>query len=99
GTSTQQPADQEELQQGLAEMQSTNRELHLQLQDHTVEIQRIEDQIAMLRQSVERTAAEHAKLVENVHSLSNLIRLFGAGLAILLIVLIVFAVLLLTHPR
>ena len=87
----------EELQQGLAEIQTGHRQLHLQVQDQTVELRRVEDQITMLRQSVERSATEHAELVADVKSLGNLVRTIGAGLAILLVVLISLTILLLTR--
>jgi hypothetical protein len=97
GAGTTQSAAQEELHQGLAEIQSSHRELHLQVQDQTVDMRRIEDQLTLLRQTAERNAAEHAELVEDVRSLGNLVRILGAGLAILLVVLITLAVLLLTR--
>ena len=100
GTSASQSAAQEELHQGLAEIQASHRELHLQMQDQTVEMRRIEDQLTLLRQTVERNATEHAELVENVRSLGNLVRIIGTGLAILLVILITLTVLLLSrhHP-
>ena len=90
-------AAQEELHQGLAEIQANYRELNLKVQDQTVELRRIEDQITLLRQSVERNATEHTELVEDVRSLSNLVRTIGAGLAILLVILITLTVLLLAR--
>ncbi len=97
GASAAQSAAQEELHQGLSEIQSSHRELHLQVQDQTVEMRRIEDQIVLLRQAAERNATEHTELVRNVQSLSNLVRVIGAGLAILLVILITLAAILLTH--
>jgi hypothetical protein len=87
----------EELHQGLTEIQTSHRELRLQVQDQTVEMKRIEDQMVLLRQTVERNATGHAELVEDVKSLGNLVRTMGAGLAILLIVLIVLTSLLLSR--
>jgi hypothetical protein len=89
-------AAQKEHDQALAEIQSTHRELHLQVQDQTVEMQRIEDQLLLLRQTAERNAAE---LVKNVTALSKLVRATGAGLAILLVILITLIILLLAHHR
>ena len=89
----------EGLHQGLTEIQTSHRELRLQVQDQTIEMKRIEDQIVLLRHTVERNATEHAELVEDVKSLGNLVRAIGAGLAILLIVLIVLTGLLLSRHR
>src|SRR5277367_6057310 len=97
GAGASQVAVQEELHQGLAEIQTSHRELHLQVQDQTVEMQRIKDQITLLRQTVERNATDHTELVENVRSLSNLVRIIGGGLAILLVILIVLTAVLLTR--
>jgi hypothetical protein len=92
-------AAQKEHDQALAEIQSTHRELHLQVQDQTVEMQRIEDQLLLLRQTAERNAAEHTELVKNVTALSKLVRATGAGLAILLVILITLIILLLARHR
>ena len=87
----------EELHSGLAEIQTSHRELRLQVQDQTVEMKRIEEQITLLRRTAEQNATEHTELVEDVKALNNLVRTIGAGLAILLIVLITLTALLLSH--
>jgi hypothetical protein len=97
GASAAQSAVQEELHHELEEIQSSRREIHQQFQDQTVEMQRIKDQITLLRQTVERNATEHAELVADVKSLGNLVRAVGAGLAILLVILIALAAVLLTR--
>jgi len=97
GANATQSAAQEELHHGLDEIQSSHRELHLQVQDQTVEMRRLEDQVTLLRQTVENNATEHAVLVKNVKSLNNLIRVLGAGLVILLIILITLTAALLTR--
>jgi hypothetical protein len=97
GAGASQMAVQEELHQGLEEIQTSHRELHLQVQDQTVEMQRIKDQITLLRQTIERNDTEHAELVDNVRSLRNLVRFVGAGLAILLVILIALTAVLLTR--
>ena len=69
------------------------------MQGQTVEMQRIEDQIALIRQTAERSTAKHEELVADVKSLSNLVRAGAVGLAVLLIVLIVLAVMILSHQH
>jgi len=92
-------AAHEGLQHGLAEIESNHHALHLQVQAQTVEVQRLEDQITLLRETVERDASRHEELAEKVRSLGNLVRVASAGLAILLVILITLAVLVLTrHP-
>jgi len=95
GATASQTAAQEELHQGLSEIQAGHRELHLQVQDQTIELQRIKDQITLLRQSVERNATEHAELVDDVRSLRNFVRVIGIALAVPLVILIILTVLLL----
>ena len=97
GSSAAQSAAHEDMQHGLTEIQTAQRELQLHVQDQTIGMRRLEEQITLLRQTAERNATEHSELVEDVKSLGNLIRSIGAGLAILLIVLIVLTSLLLTH--
>lgn len=97
GNSAASSAAHEELRQGLADLQAKHRDLHLQVQGQTVEMQRIEDQIALIRQTAERSTAKHEELVADVKSLSNLVRAGAVGLAVLLIVLIVLAVMILSH--
>lgn len=86
-----------ELHQGLAEIQTGHRELSLQVQDQTVAVKRVEDQITLLRKTIERNATEHAELVEEVKSFKKLVRAIGTGLAVLLIALIVLAGILLAR--
>lgn len=97
GVSAAPQVSPEELQDELAKIESGRSELRGQIQDQTVEMQRIKDQIALLRQTVESNAAEHAELVGSVRSLRNLIRAIGVGLAVLLAVLITLTVVLLTR--
>jgi hypothetical protein len=97
GSNAAQSAAHEELHQGLAEIQTGHRELRLQVQDQTVAMKRIEEQTVRLRETSERNATEHAELVEDVKSLGNLVRSIGAGIAILLIVLIILIGFLLVH--
>lgn len=95
GTGNSQTAAEEELQQGLAEIESSHRDLHHQVQDQTVELQRIQDQITLLRETVEGSAARHADLVDKMRSLNNLVWIVGAAFTVLLVVLIVLIVFLL----
>ncbi len=90
-------AAHEELHSELAEIQTSHRELRLQVQDQTVEMKRIDEQIRLLRHSVEQNATEHIELVQDVKALNNLVRTIGAGSAILLIVLIALTALLLSR--
>ena len=97
GNEAAQAAVNDELHQGLTEIQTNHREMMLQVQDQTIGMKRVEEQIVRLRETVERTATEHTELVADMKSLGNLVRSIGAGVAILLVVLIILTSLLLVH--
>jgi septal ring factor EnvC (AmiA/AmiB activator) len=99
GARPAQTAAREELEHALAEMDASHRELSLTVQDQNVELKRLEDRLALLQQTAERSATAHEELAEDVKSLSNLVRAVGAGLAILLILLIILVSLLLARHR
>jgi hypothetical protein len=97
GSTAAQAAAHEDLEHGLAEVQASHRELSLQVQGQTVEVKRLEEQIVRLRQTLERNATDHAELAQDVKSLGTLVRTIGAGLGVLLIVLILLTLMLLAH--
>jgi hypothetical protein len=96
-TTTQAAAESEELHHELSEIQTNHRQLGLQVQNQTVEMKRLEEQIALLREASERNAAAHAALVKDVRSLGHLVRVFGSALAILILVLIALTGVLFLH--
>jgi hypothetical protein len=87
----------QEMRQGVTSIQVAQRETRVTLQDQGVQLKRVEDQLSRMREASEKNAFEHAELVEDVKSLSNMVRVIGAGLAILLVVLILMVGALLTH--
>jgi hypothetical protein len=90
-----------EVRDNVTSIQSGQREMRLAVQDQALEIKRLEDQIARLRETSEKNNFEHAELVEDVKSIGSLVRAVGAGLAILLVILILMVGVLLAHagPR
>ncbi len=82
-----------------AEIHRDTREVRLQLQDQTVQMRRVEEQITRMREAAERNALEHSELVEDVKSLTHLVRTLGATLAILLVLAILMAGFLLFHTE
>ncbi|WP_324831591.1 hypothetical protein [Alloacidobacterium sp.] len=95
GTGNSQAAAEEELQEGLAEIQSSHRDLHHQVLDQSVELQRVQDQITLLRETMERSAVEQTGLADKVRSLNHLIRIVGTAIAVLLVILITLVIYLL----
>jgi hypothetical protein len=86
-----------ELRENVTGIQTGQRELRVAVQDQALEIKRLEDQLSRLREATEKNNFEHAELVEDVKSIGSLIRAVGAGLAILLVVLILMVGALLAH--
>jgi hypothetical protein len=86
-----------ELREDIAGIQDRQDAIRLALQDQALEIKRLEDEIALLRETTDKNAVEHARLVEDVKSIGAWVRISGAGLAILLVVLIVMVGALLLH--
>lgn len=99
GSNATQSAAQEELHHGLSEIQTSHSELRLLVQDQTVEMRRIEEQITRLRETAERNATEQVELVEDVKALGNLVRTIGAAVSILLVILILLTGFLLVHRQ
>ena len=93
----QNTAQFKELHESVGSVQSGQRELRLALQSQTVEIKRLEDELAQLREASIKAGQAQAALVEDVHSVRSLVRLVGTGLAILLVVLMVMVGALLMH--
>jgi hypothetical protein len=86
-----------ELRENVTALQSTQRDLRVSVQDQTLQLKRVEENLTRMREVSEKNAFEHAELVEDVKSIGNLVRVVGAGLAILLIVLILMVGALLAH--
>lgn len=86
-----------ELRANVTSLETTQRDLRVSVQDQTLQLKRIEEQLTRMREASEKNAFEHAELVEDVKSIGNLVRVVGAGLAILLVVLILMVGALLAH--
>ncbi len=86
-----------ELRANMTSLETTQRDLRVSVQDQTVQLKRVEEQLTRMREASEKNAFEHAELVEDVKSIGNLVRVVGAGLAILLVVLILMVGALLAH--
>jgi hypothetical protein len=86
-----------ELNESLASLQASQHEVQLAVRDHTLGLSQLEDQVAQLREAQEKTALDQADLLHEVRSMGVLIRAVGAGLAVLLVILIVVVGSLLTR--
>jgi hypothetical protein len=76
-----------EIREGVAGLQTDQRELRTSVQNQALEIEQLEAQVTQLREAFEMKNLEHATLIENVTALGRLVRWMGAGLAVLLVLL------------
>jgi len=86
-----------ELTDGVAEVQSSHRELRRIVQEQTVELKRLDEQLTRIRATTEKNVREHLGLVEDVKSIRTLALTISGILGVLLIALIVMVGLLLSH--
>ncbi|MBB6146347.1 hypothetical protein HNQ77_004319 [Silvibacterium bohemicum] len=86
-----------EIREEIAGIQISHREILSSAQEQSVEVKRLGDRIAQIQEEVHRSNFEHGKLVEEVKSLGQLLRIAGAVLGVLLIVLVLMVGFLLAH--
>lgn len=86
-----------ELREDVNGMRTAQRDLQGSIQEQTLQLKRVEEQLVRVREASEKNAREHAELVEDVKSIGNLVRVVAAGLGILLVVLIVMVGILMAH--
>jgi hypothetical protein len=81
-----------EIRQELEEIEASHRDLLLSVQGHGLELKRFEEQILLLRQSVERNALQQTELAEELRSLRTLILRTTASLAVLFVLVVAGAI-------
>jgi hypothetical protein len=86
-----------EVRESVAKIQAIQREVSAAVQDQSLELKLLNEQIAQLRQASERQTAAQAKLAEELKSVGSLVRIAAIGLGILSVVLIVMTGVLLAH--
>lgn len=86
-----------EVRQEVAGMRMVQYEMRTAVQDHALQLKRVEEQLTRMRQSMESDTSENDELVESVKSTVKLVRMMGIGLGALLAILIVMVAILMTH--
>jgi hypothetical protein len=86
-----------ELRQNVTSIQTGQRDVRIAVQDQALQLKRVEEQLARMREASEKNVYEQTELVEDVKSIGNLVRAVGAGLAVLLVILILMVGALLAH--
>lgn len=75
----------EHVNRGFLDLQAGNRDIRTHVQEQSVQLKRIDDQLIRLRESTERNTMEHQELVEDLRSASKMVR----GLSTVMIVLMI----------
>jgi hypothetical protein len=77
-----------EMHEGLLSLQTAQRELVAAVREQTLDVKALEDQIVQLRENYERNLQDQEVLARDMRSMGSLIRAVGAGLAVLLVIVI-----------
>lgn len=86
-----------EMRQSVGELQGTQRELRVAVQDHTLQLKRFEETMTKTQEATERHAFELSELNEDVKSMHGLVRRVTGIMVTLLVALIVLIVVLLVR--
>jgi hypothetical protein len=92
--------DLEPVERGLAELRASNRDLRGQVQEQTVSLKRVEDQLDRVREATDRNTLEQQELVEDLRAVGSRISTltwFGVVLLLVLLGLNVYFLIQLQH--
>lgn len=82
----------QETRQDVAGLRLVQYEIRTTVQDHSMQLKRMEEQLTRVRESVDSRSSENAEVAENLRTMTKLVRLAGMGLGALLLVLIVLVI-------
>jgi tRNA U34 5-carboxymethylaminomethyl modifying GTPase MnmE/TrmE len=86
-----------EMRQSVGELQGSQREMRLAVQDHTLQLKRFEESMTKTQETTERHAFELSELNEDVKSMHTLVKRVTGIMVTLLVALIVLIVVLLVR--
>jgi len=88
-----------EVRHEVAGLRLVQYEIKTTVQDHSLQLKRLEDQLTRVQESVESDSSDSASVMESVKSTAKLVRLMGIGMGVLLVVLIIMVAMLMAHGR
>jgi hypothetical protein len=91
------PTNLAPLEDGLAELQTQQRELHEQLVEQNSSLKRVEDQLEMVREATDRNTLEQQELMEDLKAVGNKANMFALIALGLLAVSVIVNVILYLH--
>ncbi len=74
-------------------------EIKTTIQDHSLQLKRLEDELTKVRESVESDSTDGARVMESMKSTARLVRMVGIGIGALLLVLILMIAIMMAHGR
>lgn len=89
----------QEMRQDVSGLRLVQYEIRTTVQDHSMQLKRMEEQLGRVRESIDSKASENSELTESVRAMTKLMRLAGIGLGALLLVLIILMIVMLAHGR
>jgi hypothetical protein len=89
----------QEVKQEVSGLRLLQYEIKTTVQDHSMHLKRLEDQLTQVRESVEMDSAESATVMDSVKSTVKLVRVMGIGLGVMLMVLILMIGMMLVHAK
>lgn len=87
----------QEVRHEVAGLRLVQYEIKTTIQDHSLQLKRLEDQLTRVRESVESDSSESAAVMDSMKSTVKLVRMVGIGVGALLLVLIVMVGVVLAH--
>lgn len=91
------PVDLTPIQEGLADLQAQQHQLHDQVVEQNSSLKRVEDQLEMVREATDRNTLEQQELLEDLKAVGNKVNVFAVIALILLAVSVVINVVLYLH--
>lgn len=88
-----------EVKQEVSGLRLLQYEIRTTVQDHSMHLKRLEEQLARVRESMERDSAESASVMDSVQSTVKMVRVMGIGLGVMLMVLILMVGMMLVHAK
>ena len=101
GETVQEPVavDTQEVKQEVSGLRLLQYEIKTTVQDQSMHLKRLEDQLARMRESAEMDSAESASAMDNMKSTAKMVRVMGIGLGVMLLVLILLIGMVLMHVK
>lgn len=91
------PVATAELTRNVGELAVSQRDLRSTVQDQTVQIKRLEDEVSRAREAAERSGSKATEIIEDMHSVQSTVRKAAAAIGSLLVALIGLVIWMLVH--